>query len=1463
MENGDYAGLFGLNRGTLRNLILTTGEQEYSVSLANVVQLRTAYLGAIAGRNDGVIYNCAAAGYFITGNAYQGSVLYLGGFTGYNSGTIRSGSVSCPAITANSNYARLYTGGFAGSSSGLIHQSYAMAAIEIQQLRGDGVVLGGFTAENTGSVRNSYCATALTSPGADTYGFAPATGSISSCYYLSGGTYRFVGQVHLYDYNDPSGARAVNESALKKLSLSGFGAVRSGNTYHHSNTQNSTGVAYPYPGSITTTGGSRIHYGDWVTHADLGTLGMVYWEHEEGGSNPGYHFSYIGFENGTRKDGSSLCTAHDDGGKITAYGYGYYWLRGDPEPELTVKNTFSDGRNTAAAEELANQMPQFDFVTFQTSDTGLRLTSGTTGNGSWSLSQGNIWYTYAISPFFADSYAVVAVSTGTDASGTVGTEPGTAALPYQVRSVEQLQYINWSYIGGQGSSTRDVTGENNMHKFYPYLQYTCLTWGNQTKADAITGDGTGGTRPIRTWKQTHDLNGQDLNDQANANKNFSFHPIAGSIYDSGSSNDYRMVLYNWFGNVYDGQNYYIKNINIDSYCYNVGVFGTTAGAEIKNIVLYSDNGAVIQRNTDPTPSGTGIPARTPRQYSTSYALGGLVGIAYDYNSNMGNGSITNCAIAGYTVADNSKNKQHLGEAAIGGLVGVSSVNLNKCSAVVELQINCTHIDTNGYMNYARYGNYVRVGGLVGGVRFAVTDCYTGGSITVSADTLKERIPVGSRDNIFADPTVAQAVKINAGGTKGPDTYVYIGGIGGSGFSASFTNFVNSGDSVDGKPTFNNCYTYIDFPDMEGTITGISLMGSIADRAGANANAQLYINNCYYLASSKSNISFENLPKYYGKGNTQNNSLNGLLSTATAREKMLNGDLSYLRNYGWNTGRNTYSINGLTELTYEQMSRLTGAAITTQNASPNNIKTYDSFTDALGSSFHWVTTTENGAEVHGKYSFPGSDATLQGQNYPFPTVLVQDTIFGQAYLHYGEWPAAGLYWSRGLLSLDLITDYDRESGQSAAALELRFTGNAADTDVPQLTFSKEGIVQATLEPDGAGVYKVRVVGLTTGSTEILATLGEYKARLAVDVTAKLEILVDQSTVEQYVGESTTLTLSARDGLGNVLSGVTWDVVSETNRVVSLTAVNKNQQFTVTGKGEGEETLLATVKYMVGIREITSTLRLTATTHMQGVLGIANLADGEAPLYLQSVLKRDLSGLEDATAALPELYRETPAYDGHTLYLYSRGAAADFQNFTIQDITLTDAEGTAHKLLSTTEEDYRVTIGETISGSQDGDFCYRPITIRGKQQGAVTLDITLLDTRTNLPYTLSISYTLTEQDTQVMATFVAGRLKWEKTVAYGAAASTNLPTAEELNASAQEIAGWTPDVEQPLYEDTTFEAVYKEEGTDETENTADLPDSPVPAEPNTPVTPESNGSDDSDGSDKTEEKEESPSSSDALP
>ena len=148
-------------------------------------------------------------------------------------------------------------------------------------------------------------------------------------------------------------------------------------------------------------------------------------------------------------------------------------------------------------------------------------------------------------------------------------------------------------------------------------------------------------RPRRSWKQSHDLNGTDREFPKVGAKNTSFHPIAGAVFNNAAENPnnegYAVDLYSWFGGVYDGDNYYIKNINIDSPCYNVGVFGTTAGAEIRNIVLYSDNGGTIERST---PAGTDY-----RNYRCAYALGGLVGIAYDYLYDAnGNGSMLKTAL---------------------------------------------------------------------------------------------------------------------------------------------------------------------------------------------------------------------------------------------------------------------------------------------------------------------------------------------------------------------------------------------------------------------------------------------------------------------------------------------------------------------------------------------------------------------------------------------------------------------------------------------------------------------------------------------------------------------------------------------------------------------------------------------------------------------------------------------------
>ena len=1417
-DGTSYAGMFGLNQGTLRNIILLTANKDRTVSLEGQLSLQTACIGALTGCNEGTVYNCAAAGFSVNGDARHGSILYLGGLVGRNSGTVRASGVSAPRLFANSLYATLYAGGFAGGNSGVVQQCYAMADIEIGTINGGGVTLGGFAGSNTGSLRASYCATAMTSPNADIHGFAPTAGGVSGCCYLNGGTYRFVDSVHLYQYTDRSGAAPVNEPALRGMStrLGGFGAVSAANTFQHDKTLDSAGKAYPYPGIVAGHDGSRVHYGDWVTPADMGVLGLLYWEYESKPTGSGYYFSSIGVEDGEYKTNSSLCVSHDDGGTVTAYGYGYYWSAGSTtEPALSTGITMTGTRYTAAADDLHRQMPEFNFVTYKTSDNGLHLTSGTQANDAWTLTHEDAALTYTVSPFFADAFAL-----------SSNNAPGTASKPYQVRSIEQLQYINWSYIDSQGSTTRDVTGSNSDYKYYPYLQYTNRR-GNtlQTKAMALAGDSTGGPRPILTWQQTHDLNGAGHGTAADGTAaNYDFHPIAGAV-NNGQLNrgneTYDLTLYNWFGGIYDGGNYYIKNVNITSHCYNVGLFGTTAGAEIKNIVLYSDNDAVIQRKTDATPASG---ATGPENYATSYALGGLVGIAYDYDENLKDktkvSTISNCAIAGYTVTDNSKNRQFLGEAAIGGLVGVSSANLNRCSAVVKLNINCTHRYANtGAMNKAQWGNYVRVGGLVGGVRYDVSDCYTGGSITVASDLLNERILTGEPNTAFVDryEKTPKSVKMTQGGAEaGPDTYVYIGGIGGSGFSATFSNFSGS---KDGQPTYNNCYTYMTFPAMEGTITGISLIGSIADRAGVNGGtARLTINNCYYLDSSAA-ISFNSLPTFYSKSTQSNGqytyySLSTLLSTDTARMDMLRGKLNYLSKYTWNTGSSTYTINGLTALTYDQMSARTSAGGKTFTEMLNG---------AGGTSYHWVTTEENGQAAHGKYSFPGSAAALRGQDYPFPTVLTQ----GTACLHYGEWPSRGLYWSSGILSLDRITT-------PSATLSLHFTQDIGTDATPAITCSRDGIVsvskpQAQTPPtDVRHSYTVTLTGLSVGSTEVFATLGDYTARLLVSVTSTLDISVDGLPGDDFfVGDTCNLTLTARDSRGSALD-VEWAVTPQHgNRVLTaslpVTNADRTASVTLTATGEGEDRTMVTATYTApGGESFTSQLPLMFPVRIQGVLGIDNTSVPEAPAYQQGIMTRAGDAfLADTDASAPPYngapYTDTPAYTGAPLYLYGQGSAADLTaanedgsyRFTLSAATVTVGDGTdavTCDALSGTA-DYRIFEGQPQS-LPDTLFTVRPLTVKGKQAGPVTLKITLRDAGGHA-FILSIPYTLTEKDTRVTATLQVDGQALALSVPYGTA-----PTAEDVarlltekGISPDTIDSWTPDITQPLYADTAFTAVRK--------------------------------------------------------
>ena len=1513
-------GLFGYNTGTLSNIIITTDKpmnnEDGSVNskaptakVTSTVQLNTVYVGVLAGWNQtgGVISNCAVSGYNLTGYAYSGSTSYVGGLVGFNAGAIRASSAVTPLIKGTGNLVQsLSIGGLVGGNGGQIRRSYALAAINVMEVSGN-VTIAGFAGGNVGTIRDSYCATAMTSAGAATYGFAPASGSLNNCCFLTGGTYTFAGKVYLYDYDADvtvSGAAGLSSKELAKLRLDGFGAIAdAAHSVNHPNTaiDGTEKAVYPYPGSVTGRDGARTHYGDWVTDADLGTLGVIYWEKEEGGSNDGYHFSFIGFEDGVQqKADSSLCEAHDDGGKITDYGYGYYWKDTGNRPELKAAlsplnkvndsgtfalGTASTGKTAgSAAAELEKQVPGYNFVTYQTGEGAgkMHLLSSKTANGQWTLTQEDtgsdtkLTFRFLLNPFFANSYSYV-----DEKDAGANKTPGTEELAYQVRSVEQLQFINWSYDGkaATGSTTADVTKENC--KTFPYLQYATVTGSGkqQSKEDSLRGN-DGGPRPIQTWKQTHDVNGTDLSAPTDGTKNAKLHPIAGAVYysekDTGGDN-YELILYNWFGGNYDGRNYYIKNIQIDSYCYNVGLFGTTVGAEIGNIVLYSDNDSIIQRSSKPTPYKYENGRSDPATYQTSYALGGLVGIAYDYASNNTSAeksTINNCAIAGYSIQDNSKNKLRLGEAVVGGLIGVSNVDLRNCSAVADIQINCTHrwgevskggtSRVKGGLNAAIWGNFIRVGGLVGGLRDTATNCYTGGSISVGEETLKERIAVRDATNTeFCDGTVAKQVKWSNSKGNGnvdddiPGTYVYVGGVGGSGFSANFTNFTGQArDPSDGKPKFVNCYTYVKFPTMEGTIMAVSIIGGAADRQNY---VQATITNCYYLSSiTEGVVDTSKVSKCYNSDRWNDYySLASIMGRNGYAEAMLKGDMRYLKEFFTNANdAKSSSLNGLTGLTYAQMSEQTGRAglIKTENNTywwlPSS---YDTFKDALNQNvqngpFDWVSVEENNASIHGKYSFPGSDSELRGQDYPFPTVLTQTDIFGATvHLHYGRWPKVGMFWKDGITTLDLIADYVQEADKSQieTQLVLNNTGLTLDAnDVENVTFTygngatESDVASASVKSVVSGTtpaFNVVLEGKAPGAVEVTATFTKndktYTARLTLTVTAELNVTLTPAIVDEYVGDETEVTLKALNSRNEpVTSNIVWALVSDDEKIATASSVGADSTTKIKGVSEGETSIHVTATVTLGGKTYTGTNVLGVTVSQQGVLGIANTASTEGPQYVEGKLARDLKGWyeENATSAAgpakktyPDNGTAAPVCES-TLFLYGRGQKAKLSSFDVTGITVTAKEttatgGTQEKSYDvlTDQSKYTVTVGTV---SENGKDTLLPLTVRGGQQGEITLIVTLTDRRAEAAgakYELSIPYTLTEADTQVTATFAG--LNEEpigtQTVKYGERATISDALLEALKTALPESSdlsdpnSWEPSLTSPLYVDTVFRPKYE--------------------------------------------------------
>lgn len=1144
VSNETRVGLFGENAGTIQNLFLVSdyqkgGTNPYLSYGKDIKNNRTVYMGALAGVNSGQIQNCAAAGYYVGGKSHtlyvqRNGTLYFGGLIGSNRGTIRNSEADTPLVNANVLYGKAYIGGFTGenAATGSIINSYAIGKAAVEYSKGEKSILSGFAARNAGYLNKDYCAVALTAAGStDTYGFAKKGGNINSnCYYLSGGTYRYLGKMEAFDNTSGSGQAKNYDQML---------AANTTSAECHSVTNSQNG--YPFAAVVRNEKGA-IHFGNWQLASDLGSFGVLYWEKEENGSNNGYHFSYIGYtadakspdDTVNRVSGSTLCQEHDDGGIITQYGYAYYTktgLSGTEKPTVTVQNFQLGEENKEVSRALTSRLDGFEVKAYTTapaigktkSDTEkyMKMTSDE-ANGVLSLAdpKSRFTFTFTISPFFANAMQYGTKNAGEalaqeltvlaeDGSVATGTEalpmPGEEGRQYEIRSAEQLEYLNWNSKTGDAITTLE---ENNYLKNVNYYTYLGQMLGeNPSKAD-----GAGATDGKISVQQTHDV---DANMEPGGEKLFT---QIGSLYDINAKNtktgDAKAYIA-YFTGKYNGNSFFIKNIEINSSSTVTGLFGSIIGAKVQNVILYSEKGNYIQR------TAPGI--------RSWYALGGMCGLAaVGKDSTAEDTYIENCTVSGYIIQDNST-QGSWGDGNVGGMFGMSTMNLSRCTAVNKIVLNTQFDDGKGD------GTSVRTGGLVGSIRGELEECYTGGEITCTTRCL-DNTTYRYGGKIFLGGLTG-GIYIKAGGTMKALLGDSIKGMqnwkGNSKGYGDDTGWNNKKQCSTATTEIRNCYTFIKMPDKNDCdkLWSVEPIGSNGETPFENHNnyhVKVAIKNCYYY---KENMSIKQF---------------------TAQQAYKHYGQSY--NCNWTN----IDDSGATPLSWKEMSTTL-------------------FDKLEGAGFHAVTTQDtNGHTIDGKYSFPGNKSSLDGKNYPFPTILQQDTSDGSAaYVHYGEWPQEGIYWEDSRADMDIFEsldlDEDKNYGKALKTFVLKDdakklgtnktftdfefiyggteaaeaqTASGAVTDSGSETVSDSNIQVLTGEDRIAEVTKIEydnevggyvatVLAHRTGTEEITAVIKvgsgtseeEYRATFTLTVTADLTAYADSATVSLNKDDKVILAVHA--------------------------------------------------------------------------------------------------------------------------------------------------------------------------------------------------------------------------------------------------------------------------------------------------------------------------------------------------
>lgn len=1307
-----YTGFFGYigAEGDVENLLLvgstqndTYGYIEYEPTGARDANGTTisgsqAILrqGAVAGYNEGVIYNCAAAGYGFQVTGYSRSTMYVGGLVGVNAGIVQASSADTPTVTLRFNSSTGYVGGLVGynTPTGAVAQSYAFGTVTVVESKRATANVAGLVANNRGSVTDCYCGVAFTVSG-DTavYGFAPQGGTVNRGYYLDGGTYSYAQKLYSFNisnsgHKDAEG-EAITAENLQKTAITDFGAVDRAHTLQHPQTKTDT---FSYSSAVRDANGSPVHLGNWPNHEkNLGSVGVFYWELEENGSNPGYHLSYVGYDGASVLRDNTLCTSHDDGGVITAYGYGYF-LKGDgiENPDIssvqlsfdsTYWNIPESAENQTAADSLHAQMPQYVFKAYQTGssvDNKMYLQSGST-NGIWTLTYNSTEYEFSLTPFFANAMSLNKVGDRTIAHSEPGTSD-TANVRYEIRSIAQLQNINWNY--GTKTNTYALSrtvksGDPNWNRF-PYLSAFAYTDTSVTAKELY-------------WVQSHDLDSYlEKGAVYTAQGGGLFTPI-GSMYDmkdgetgaafsSAESSPYAAV----FTSSYNGQAYTIKNVEIQSTAQMIGLFGLTSGAKLRNIIMYSTRGNTV----------TNLPTG-----ENWYCVGGLVGLAgsRDDDSSV----FENCTVSGYKIIDKRSRDYKYGErtyanyasnpygpgwggGCVGGMVGATNMDIRNCTAVTDITLDIGY--SIGYCN-------LRVGGLVGVCRGSVDACYVGGSIV--------------------SPEKPSSVRHDLDWAQ--HTSIWVGGIVGGIVMRDAGTLMNLLGDVTDQLTVSNSYSFVDVPEWSG-LSWVMGTYSIASNGEMQRNFLLIQNptieivNCYayeetarnsedyklyvYLRNNRKNITWSrwNMNAWGGKNSTQEEE----------RAIWYKNDRSPYMNFGELS--NGTLLNLLNRYYAKGQER-----------------------------FHTVTTYENGFAINGKYSFPGNERLLNGLDYPFPTVLSQYNSFGaKVFVHYGRWPMLGLYWEENEGTIDLFKDRPAaqtaetaqseetdgeqqtqeaqtdaenaeaaeqaaESGNASNVFKLRLvnvTGANHSAQDIKFTYYAEGGTQKLQEANAAAVVDSRTDYDSTFTTNVTVkaqmpgtvvirasyTTGgtTYTADLTVTVTMDLKLIIEQTALEVYEGDTVTTGVHFTDAENNEIEPpvgqLTWrDQIQGTGTAKWSVAEDPENagKFLLTVEGVHAGTLsgpqsVVRVEYKPDANSessVTATAQFTLTVKPSVLLGLGDGTDFSQVTVPHTPVEGQVEGKEPAEDQQPVKLTDVP------LYLYSTVDYVNLRNFRLDSVYLT--------------------------------------------------------------------------------------------------------------------------------------------------------------------------------------------------